>query len=203
MSFIPTPNAVRVSVEAAANGRSIINTLWFTKASPYSSSDIEDLLATLDYDWATYVLPYTRPEYVVSGYVGYAQDYDSAPVGLMTPAGAFQGTDTAGFALTLNTAAAVTLYTANRGRSSRGRIFFGAIGGNRLLDSTHFTTAYRDALESVVSHIRADAAAQGHSFVVVSHFHNKAARAEGLAQPVTSWVCNGRVDSQRHRLGKS
>lgn len=98
-------------------------------------------------------------------------------------------------------AAVVSLHTAFRGRSFRGRIYHmglteGQVAGNHLL------TAQADLLrQSYAALVQlSSGGTPTYQLVVLSYWRNKVLRSQGLATPVTVVSCNGRVDSQRRRM---
>ena len=110
-----------------------------------------------------------------------------------------EGTGSGATALPLNVTAVISLGTALRGRSYRGRIYQIGLGSNwvsgNVLDS-----GYRNNLVSSYGGLVTAISAAGWTLVVVSKFHNKAPRTAGVATTVTSVSVDTNVDSQRRRL---
>lgn len=201
MAFIPTPNTVRCSVVGLIGTRPIVNTLWFRKDTPYTLADLATVLAALEAQWVFWVLPLLSSTYGVERYEAYAQDSDSAPTFAVAAGPSEVGGVTTGVNLSVNAAAAVTFYTAARGRTSRGRNFIAGLKDSMIADVAHLTSTFQADLREAYEGARTAMLAAGSSHVVVSKFYNKAPRTEGLARNVTAYSVDSRIDSQRHRLG--
>jgi hypothetical protein len=97
------------------------------------------------------------------------------------------------------TNAVITARTALRGRSYRGRTYFGGLGEARL-DSGIWNAAMLDAIEAFLVSLQDDIIALGWAFVVLSRWHAGIKRALGLGQAVTGFVSRSqRPASQRKR----
>jgi hypothetical protein len=99
-----------------------------------------------------------------------------------------------------NCSVAVSMKTARRGRSYRGRIYHiglaeDEVEKNDLVGNFHYNlqTAYEDLLTTVN-------AVPDCTMVVVSRYSNKVARSVGVATAITGAVVNTKIDSQRRRL---
>lgn len=101
-----------------------------------------------------------------------------------------------------NVTMVMSLHTALRGRSFRGRIYHVGIAQSNLSGNT-IIEAYRASLIAGYTPLVVLTGGVGTpDFVlgVLSTFHLGAPRAEGLFTPVTTISCDGVVDSQRRRL---
>lgn len=201
MSFIPTPNVARVSVEAQFNLIPVVNTMWFSKGAPYSSGDLDDLMTILDYDWTTFVLPNLTSTYTALLWTAYAQDSNTAPMRVLGPTSPGTGGITTGGDMNPGLCLAVTFMTGARGRSGRGRNYIGPFKLGQSSNARELDSTYVDALVAAYGHIRSDAAAGGHTFCVVSHFHDKAPLSSGVARPVTAIDADAHLDYIRRRSG--
>lgn len=202
MAFIPTPNVARCAVVGHIGNQQVVNTLWYQKGSPFDSAAVDDIVDRLQYWWASEILPLCANVYVVDEYVAWAQDSDTAPSAYLAASGTTAGLGTPASYLPASIACCVTHYTANRGRTSRGRTYVPVQDPGYLVDRQHFTTTLRTNLENAFDAIRAGMASLGYGQVVVSHYHNKVARLAGYPQLVTEHTANARIDTQRRRLGK-
>lgn len=200
MTFVPFTNTalavVRYTTSAAEE---FSNTLWFDKAG-FTTTDQQDLADLLDIGWATSL------KTLQSSYVTYVETvvYDmrseTAPIKVANSAsgaGAL-GEDPA----PLHTALVYTLYTDQRGRSGRGRLFLCGFIENSftggLWNSTVVTT-----INPWMQDIEDDAAAGGWTWVVASRNTNGAPRTTGVTNAVTSWsVRSLKPGTQRRRLDR-
>lgn len=200
MTFIPTPHAARVSVEAALGPALVVNTFYVSKSSDYSAADLAALLGNVEAIWVAYILPLLVTQYSVNDYVAYAQESNTAPVVHRTPGATHTGVGTPDTTLPANVAMCVNHYTANRGRSSRGRTFMAGFGGDDLDDPEFWKAASVTAMNSAWSNIRTILASDGHTFCVVSKQHDKVALTSGLIQAVISSDTDDKVDTMRKRV---
>lgn len=100
-----------------------------------------------------------------------------------------------------NQAALVASYrTGNRGRSYRGRTYFPIVDNSNLSDALTVTSGFASAILSAVNDLEADVEFLGDILVVPSRFSGGAARSVGLATPITEFIVNTRIDTQRRRV---
>lgn len=107
----------------------------------------------------------------------------------------------AGAQLPNNCALVITKRTAARGRSFRGRLYFGPLIEADVIDNTVGSTV----VSSVIGNLGAVlltvvGAVENHKLQVVSRYTGGNARVTGISTPVTGWTSDGVVDSQRRRL---
>lgn len=202
MTFIPTPNCARFSIVQSFVGVPIINTIWVLKTSQFTSTDLFDTCALLEEWWKAHVLVYQSSNLTLTEINGLAQDSDTAPSFSLPVSTANTGGDSTHPTLAAQVAACLTFYTVNRGRTARGRIYFGAGTSNWLADPHTITSAMVNDFQIAGTELASDLAAAGLTHVVVSHVHNKTPRSSGLAQQVTSYVCHNRLDTMRRRVGR-
>lgn len=200
MSFIPTANTARVAIEGVYGSGSIVNTLWFLHAVPFTGADLDTLLGDLQAGWNSAMMPLLSDSYEVERFVATAQDSDTAPVrNLPVTPGTFGG-HTTGTELPANVAAVVSFYTAARGRSGRGRVFIGGLCTDQLQTPKTFTAAFIAALNTGFADLATYMSTNGHTHVVVSHRHDKVALSAGVARTVVSYNVNAGVDTMRKRV---
>jgi len=98
----------------------------------------------------------------------------------------------------------VTWQTLNRGRSFRGRSYFPGVPQDKLVNADSVTSAWVIVMEGMWNSVKdAINTAEGGNWtmVVVSKFSEGAARAVGIATPVSSFRQNAKLGTQRRRLG--
>lgn len=201
MAFIPTPNVARVALEATYYDADVVNTLWFSKASPYTALDLGTLEGLIETAWKTHILPLLNQNLTLNTIRLWAQDSDTAPSVSYAVTTDNTGHDASGQQMAANVAICVTHYTANRGRSGRGRTYLGGLGGACLTNAKTVASAWKSLADTAFSDFMTEVNAGDSTWCIVSHYHNNAARSTGLAQVITSSVVRARIDSQRRRLG--
>lgn len=107
----------------------------------------------------------------------------------------------AGTQLPNNCALVLTKRTASRGRSYRGRLYFGPLIEADVTDNTVGSTV----VSSIINNLGAVlltvvGVTENHKLHVVSRYSNGVARVTGISTLVTGWTSDGIVDSQRRRL---
>jgi hypothetical protein len=103
-----------------------------------------------------------------------------------------------------NTAYVLSLKTAARGRSSRGRNFIAAIPQSSLLTANTVTSGLRTGLVTAYENLIGVGADLGATWVIVSKISGGAPRTTGVTTPVTTVdTFDDVLDSQRRRqLGR-
>lgn len=199
MAFIPTPNAVRASLEFLFGGQVVVLTLGWHKATGWDAAGMEDLGDAL-VDWMDAALKFHMANDVSLESINVLDLEDAAGPSINVSAGLpITGTN-ANLPAPNNVAAVVSFLTDLRGRSYRGRNYVPGIPEPSWQDSTAITTAAAAALAAAYADLEDVATATGAEHVVVSKFHNNAPRVAGVATPVTAYRVDTKLDSQRRRL---
>lgn len=197
MAFIPTPNAARVAITTVSNLHPMVNTLWFRKTTPYTASDLGQLVSEIESWWGTQVMP------LLCSQTGFTQVYaldassESGPVATLVVSPVVFGGE-ADTPMTLNSAMTVTFQTAKRGRSARGRVYLGGWGEDAATAATFaagFLTDVVSAFENLPSYLTVSESVH----VVASHYTDGAPRVTGVTEPVINYRANSTVYSQRNR----
>lgn len=199
MSFIPTPNTARCAIRYVLFGQDVINTLWFFNVAeePFVTSGLEDLNTLLKNWLEDTVLLSLSHDIQLADITSTAQDSITAP-SVTSPYIGTNG-ESVSDSMPGNVCMSVTFGTAARGRSSRGRNYIGGIPIGQVGDNSVFGT-FRDNIVTAYEFLPVLNPGVL-TWMVVSHFHNGAARSEGLTQPVTNVrVADLIVDTQRKRL---
>jgi len=198
MTFIATPDCARLSIVGTLNGQTYVNTLWFlyVPGDP-TITNMTELADDVEAWWTASMSPYFTAGLQMSSITVIDQSAQDAPS--ITTVAAMAGTQ--GDDPTPNNVAVVASFrTANRGRGARGRNYLGGIPITKLTDMTHITGGYAVQLIGAYNALQPAVTADSWQHVVVSHYLNKQARAQGLAQPVTSIIVDTALDSARRRL---
>lgn len=199
MSFIPTPNAVRVALQGKVNSNDQVITLWFLGVAPAGISDLTDLAGDLE-TWATSnFLTLLSNGYTLDNIYLAAQDSSTAPAlvhtGALPAIGAVNSP-----VIEPQTAPVVKFRTAARGRSGRGRNYVPGCPLNALSSPGVVGTTFKNALLGAYADIPAAVSAHGYTHVVVQHMHDKAPLLVGVPRTVIDYeMVSDSVGTQRRR----
>lgn len=199
MAFIPVPDVVSVGVVYNLHGEFCQNTLYFTGVA-LDTTSLSDLATSFDTHWNALVLDQLSEDLSVTEYVVADQSDINGPVFTRVP-GTLEIGGVASPALSNQIAFCVSLRTANRGRSFRGRIYLPGIPAASMDDANHLVPAIATNIANLVfnalDQVTVDTGALP---VVVSRFTAGEPRTTGIATPMVSAIAvDNVVDSQRRR----
>lgn len=208
MPFVPVVDTALIETVYEWNGQVVENTIYYKKAT----SPIFDDLAALTDEVRAYIvsnlLPALTSAIQLVRVVGTLLDAVDAfqvvnTTGLPVVGGAGAG------GMPNNVALCISLKTAHRGRSARGRNFIAGLDNSYITDNDVSGTI-RTAFETVYAGLRTIGVDNGWTMVVVSRFSGHTIvdgkkvptpRAAGVTYPVTNALIEDTtVDSQRRRL---
>jgi len=203
MPFVPVPNTVEVEVVYELFGQVVENTLFYEFTTTPSETDIAALLDAVKSVMVDQVLPLLSVAIKLVRLVGTLLDaVDSLQVisVLSTPAAG----GVSGGVVPNNTAYCLSLKTASRGRSARGRNYIAAIPQSSLLTANTVTSGLRTGLVDAYGSLIGVGADLGAAWVIVSRFTGGSPRTTGVTTPVTAVdTFDDVLDSQRRRqLGR-
>lgn len=208
MPFVPVPNTIQVNIVFEMDSQEVENTIYYEKSTGVDLTDISAFTEELNAYIVAELLPFLGNTIKLIRLVSILLDAaDSllyiSTTGLPATGGA------AGAAAPNNVALCMSLRTANRGRSFRGRNFIAGIPKDLITENTvgsGSVAAYTDYYEGLIGLGGDDGWAQ----VVVSRFSGytivdgkkkPTPRVTGITTPVTAaYVVDPTVDSQRRRL---
>lgn len=199
MAFIPTPNAVRVSIEFTFGLSTVVLTLAFKFPTAPSVADMQELAESLNGWRATYLNPLLHTSAVCTRIKCVDQSSSNAPTYELVPISEQAGTRS-GTPLPNNVACVASWLTGNRGRSYRGRMYLFGMVQTDELTTTSFTTSYLTTAAAAAAALGTAATAAGFTHVILSTRANGAPRTTGVATPVTTTRVENLIDSQRRRL---
>lgn len=201
MPFIPTPQGVHVEIEYIGNGRSMYNILTVDLNAAVTESLVNDVAGYVA-GWAQVDLPVVIGEDMVVQSV-LAKGMESVET--------WQAVVTSGFPtpgevlsplLPNSIAACVSFRTGFTGRSARGRAFMPGLTEAQVLGNTidaGWVTNIQTAWNSLRTVL--DSNFLGGGLAVTSFVEAGVPRVAGRQLLVTSIQVDGRVDTQRRRLG--
>lgn len=199
MAFTAIPDVVRVIVRFTMGTFEFSNTFHCYKAS-FTLSEQTTLAAAIDLWFGTNWRPNWPTDITYLRTDAYDMRSSIAPVvSINTGTGpGAQAADT----LPLNVAMCVTLRTAGRGKSSRGRVYLAGFSESDITDGV-FSGAAMTKGSSVVGSVNTTITNSGFQYSVVSMQTNGVPNLPPLVQPVTAWeVRNGVPATQRRRLDR-
>ena len=200
MAFVPTTDGVRIVVKYSQLGQAFTNVFHASKTD-FSTADMQALADDIDLTVGTQHMVSICSDVLYQG----TDVYDIRSVGgeiVNANAESTLGSHTEDV-LPINTACVVTLRTATRGRSGRGRIYVGGLRDTDLVDGA-FTATPQLACELYVERISDAATANGFVLGVRSQQQNEVLLNPAVIRPITSWeVRDARPGTQRRRIDRS
>lgn len=185
MAFQPAPSIALTTIEGSIDNQLTINDLaWF--ASGTITQLTLSTLATAVATWVTdFLAPLLSDDWSATRVR--AVDLGSA-TGFVASANIGATGGVAGESNPNNVAACVSLRTAQRGRSGRGRNFVPGIPGSVVTLNTLDPTFIADLISAYTELIGAGTFVTGWQLVVLSRQFEGAPRAEGIGIPVTEAI---------------
>lgn len=199
MAFIPVPNVAKVAIEQRLDGEPVVNTLHFYNANGWSNASLTTLGTAIQGWWINGLSPNLSTNLVLEQIVATDLSAQISPQATVESGSLLIG-DIPGDSAPNNAALCVSLRSAFRGRSARGRNYVAGIPDSARtrsrVDDT-FITAIVDAYEQLLT----VGPQTSSTWVVVSTRSNKQPRAEGVFLPVVSvLVVDNVLDSMQRRL---
>jgi len=199
MAFQPIPNTVLASIRGTLDGQLIENTLAFKYATSISPSIVAEVGDNCANWWHDQIMPNLSDEYALREVYVLDVSSETGPTYISN----LNAGDVGGYAIQSmpgNVAATVTLRTALRGRSYRGRNFIPAIPISIVTGVNGISSTWADAITTAYGNLRDHDYVVG-DLVVISRYHDNALRTpNGVATVVTTIDMNLVLDSMRRRL---
>jgi hypothetical protein len=198
MAFQNCPGVAQLELQFNEAGWLMENVLHAVKSDPWSESDLFATCEAMD-SWAeNHWSPIANAHAFYRGCKATDLSSETGAIAFSvetpTVAGGVAATN-----VPTNVTACVTLRTALRGKSYRGRMYWIGLSDGDYSASVLTTTA-RDAIIAAVAELK-DAINGGFgTWCVLSRVHDKALRAEGIGTPITVVDMDRNLDSQRRRL---
>jgi hypothetical protein len=200
MAFIPVLDTALVVIHQRLDGQLVENTLGFLHFSgPPGVVDLADLATGVGDYWGVNMLPLLSTsltmEFVSARDLSFQEAMQAESISGQGAGGV------GGAVLPNNVAACIAFHTALTGRSNHGRNYIAGIPEASVVGNT-INTDLLVGLSTAYDGMKGPGTlASGWTWVIISRFHNGAARPEGITNEVTSaFFTDGVVDSQRRRL---
>lgn len=196
MPFVPTVNAIKVSIEGTLAGQLWVLTLQVGKATAVTPADVNNAANSIFSWFAAQMIPALTTATICNAIVARTMaNQTDLPVTVAGPGAGTQAVPS----LPNGTALVTTFRTNMAGRSGRGRNYLMGLANNS-------GTSVSPAAGTITAVDAAYTAMNGYLtpfslfHAVVSLFSNNAPRAAGLINAVTSYTVDDSYDSQRRRL---
>ena len=200
MPFVPAPNIIEMEFRYTLDNCHIENRVMVDNLAPVTAADLE-ALAILGWNWAeATLLPLINSSLLLNEVV--TTDQSAIDGGQFSYAPDATTTGGEGDACLPNECAfCVSLHTASRGRSARGRFYVPAIPVSSLITQNRLSTTAASALVSALQTLINAIDTAGQLLVIVSYITGGAPRVGGpVFYPVVSAVATDTIiDSQRRR----
>lgn len=200
MAFVPAPNIIMTEIRYTLFGQHIENRIMVDNGGTVDSADLE-AVAIAAWNWAENTLfAHVSDELHLNQVL--TTDLTSGEGGQFTyaPDATTEGAVT-GSMLPNEVAFCVSLHTASRGRSARGRMYIPAIPVSLTVDANNLTTVAAGNYVSDVQALISDLTEGTRFPVIVSYIHDGAPRVGGpVFFPIISAAATDTIlDSQRRR----
>jgi len=202
-------NTAKVEILGDQHGMPAVNVLHVRKAAAWVAGDMAGLAGVVRTNWVSQFGPRQGGSFTLLGVR--CTDLSSL-AGEQFQTSNPPSVATGGAYLPANTAVVLTLRTAVRSRSTRGRTFIAAIPSSYMTDSNEISQVAADgyvgamnAVNTAIGNFFSPAGSTG--LAVVSYYSGKGADGRPALRPVplstfiTGITCNRRLDTQRRRLG--
>lgn len=198
MAFQPVPNVAQIRIEGVADNQLTINDqYWEISGGGINATNLAALAVAL-VSWVTGSLcPLLSEQWTATRIVGI--DLTSA-IGPTTTQNVSTAGGVSGEAAPNNVSACVSLRTASRGRSFRGRNFLPGIPNSLITTNTLDSTFITDVLSAYSELVGPGTFLAGWQYGIVSRVTGGVPRASGLFVPIESVIMVGTaVRSMRSR----
>ena len=199
MAYIPVLDTVQAELILLVDGQRCENVFHFHTSTPFTVTDMDLLATDLIAFWdAQFKTQYNSTVFLSEVKITdmSAQNAPSVTSGAGLP---IAGTRT-GVQLPNNCAVVFTKRTALRGRSYRGRVYFGPLGEPDVVNNAATPALVTGLLSRYETMKTRVIGARTWNMAVVSRFQNGNPLAFGVATNVSGFTSDGVIDSQRRRL---
>lgn len=203
-TFIPVPDTAQLTLEYRDNsGKLFTNGLAFKKAGGWSLTDLNLLVSTAIDAWAEGMNDIITGNITLINVKAVDLSSEAGEYAEQAPTSDNVGTESGG-STPLNVCMTVTLRTALRGRSYRGRIYHTGLAASQKFDERSWTASIATFVgNAYLTFANAIMTATDSENVVISRQHGNVVLAEGVTTAVTEYVGRTRMATQRKRVSSS
>ena len=201
MAYIKLPLGIRVALEYEVFGKVVVNIYHVTTTDPIITIKLLDIAQLFAAWWDAEVSVYFSQDIALNAVTAHNLNVPngekvtlvvSPPTAGQLPAGAVSN----------NVAIVASLFTAQTGRSFRGRSYHAGLD-DPSVTANSIATGKAAGIVATYGDLVTSLALENAILVVASFQSESAPRAEGIATEVESVAVNLRVDTQRRRLPKA
>lgn len=197
MAFQNCPNICEVVYHSTVNAREVANVTHAYKATGWTAGGVQTLAENMRDAYMAHIAPLLSEDAVLISVSTRDLTTETGAFGLATQVAGLGSI--AGEVLPPSVAMCVTLRTAYIGRSFRGRLYQAGLPLGSVENGV-FTAGITAAVEAAWEEMRAHyTSIVGSQMTILSRWHDKAKRTEGIGQAVTNIQCNTGVDTMRKR----
>lgn len=198
MAFIPVPNGMSLCFDMVTDGQNWQFCLTARKvAGAPTAADLTAVAGLMGSWWTNTMKPLLTAQAVLRQVRVTDLTVQGGPQEIVTKNEAGTG---AGSSAPLGTPIVVSLRTAKRGRSYRGRSYISGFSNGTFTDSVNVTSTMANNLASALATFVTTLIAQGFPAVIASRQHNGAVTNPAQTNDITALIADTHVDSQRRRL---
>lgn len=201
MALPPAPGVTRAVFNYTSQGIATANVLHFTQPPGSTAPDPTALASDLKGFWVAAIAPLVHQTHILQNVTCTDLGPTGPPQAIHTTGLPSPGLQT-GDPMPNNVALVMSLKTALRGRSYRGRLYEGGIAESNALGN-EAVSAYRDALVSAWSQLivyTGGPLTPDLTWVILSYFNAGSQRSSPVATPVTTLTANTHFDTMRRRM---
>lgn len=200
MPFVPAPNIMMVEFLYTLNAQQCENRIMVDNLAAVTPSDLEDI-AILAWNWweLTYA-PEISSHCLLRGVQATDLTTDTGGQFLYAPDTTTTGGIT-GVAMPNEVSLCISLRSASRGRSARGRWFLAGLPRDGMGDDNQVSPGYASSLVTAMQGLINQISTAGKAVVIVSYRHDNVVRPGGpvFFPVVSASIVDQVVDSQRRR----
>lgn len=201
--FVPANNTAKViTVFSPASGNNItVGTCW-QKTTAWDNLQLATLLVSFEAAWSEVMLGLYTTALRVSRFEAYDMEVEGGSYASLDIVGSALAGTRAGNPAAFNAAMSVTLRTASRGRSYRGRVFHPGL----VADDKASARLWGSSLADTVGAAYAALALAIHTDdteiqqAVVSKMSGGVWRSTAVVTPIAAWVGRTKIATQRLRI---
>lgn len=198
MAFVPIVNGASLCFHFVTNGQNWQFCLNVQKSgSAPTTTDLTNIAGIGHSWWTATAKALMNIHSTLVECVATDQTSQGAPQAIDTvnEAGTFNNN-----AVPIGTPLVVSLRTAKRGRSYRGRLYWSGLNINSVVGPTDYDTTATANIGTAVSTLLANLTASNYIPIVASRQHNGALTSPAHAEPIVATIVDTHFDSQRRRL---
>lgn len=200
MPFIPAQWCVEVVMRGIMAGQTAINVFHLLNDIAPDETLLATINTTVETEWVDNIQELISAQYTLVS-VKSTDLTSSSGASIENFLAIPQSGTAAGVGSVNNVALVISFRTDSRGRSFRGRNYIGGISANDRESPVEVTDAYlANFISGWVNFFTQVADSTETEHVILSRYHDGAARPSGVMTPVTEYTADSMFDSMRTRL---